>query len=66
MIATGSGSFEFSNIINEPLTGNKYVFTLMTVLIKELIDTFGWIETNSLLDERIIYGIYPEIISKPD
>jgi len=66
VIATGSSSFELSNIINEPLTGRKYVFTLMPVSIKELVDTFGWIETNRLLDDRIIYGMYPEIISKPD
>lgn len=66
VIATGSSSFELSNTINEPLTGRKYVFTLMPVSIKELIDTSGWIETNRLLEERIIYGMYPEIISKPD
>jgi len=66
VIATGSSSFELSNIINEPLTGRKYVFTLMPVSIKELVDTFGWIETNRLLEDRIIYGMYPEIISKPD
>lgn len=66
VIATGSSSFELSNIINEPLTGRKYVFTLMPISIKELADTFGWIETNRLLEERIIYGMYPEIISKPD
>ena len=66
VIATGSSSFELSNIINEPLTGRKYVYTLMPVSFKELVDTFGWIETNRLLEERIIYGMYPEIISKPD
>lgn len=66
VIATGSSSFELSNTINEPLTGRKYVFTLMPVSFKELIDTSGWIETNRLLEERIIYGMYPEIISKPD
>lgn len=35
VIATGSSSFELSNIINESLTGRKYVFTLMPVSIKE-------------------------------
>lgn len=66
VIATCSSSFELSNIINEPLTGRKYVYTLMPISFKELVDTFGWIETNRLLEERIIYGMYPEIISKPD
>jgi predicted AAA+ superfamily ATPase len=63
VIATGSSSFELSNIINEPLTGRKYVFTLTPVSLKELIDAYGWIETNRLLEERIIFGMYPEVIT---
>jgi predicted AAA+ superfamily ATPase len=63
VIATGSSSFELSNIINEPLTGRKYVFTLTPISLKELIDAYGWIETNRLLEERIIFGMYPEVIT---
>ncbi|AFH48439.1 Putative AAA+ superfamily ATPase [Ignavibacterium album JCM 16511] len=66
VIATGSSSFELSNIINEPLTGRKYVFILTPISLKELTFSIGWLETNRLLEERIIYGMYPEIISKPD
>ncbi|MEP0862094.1 MAG: ATP-binding protein [Ignavibacterium sp.] len=66
VIATGSSSFELSNIINEPLTGRKYVFILTPISLKELTDSIGWLEINRLLEERIIYGMYPEIISKPD
>jgi len=63
VIATCSSSFELSNIINEPLTGRKYVFTLTPISLKELIDAYGWIETNRLLEERIIFGMYPEVIT---
>ncbi|WP_290660498.1 ATP-binding protein [Ignavibacterium sp.] len=66
VIATGSSSFELSNIINEPLTGRKYVFILTPVSLKELSTSLSLIELNRLLEERIIYGMYPEIISKPD
>lgn len=66
VIATGSSSFELANIINEPLTGRKYVFNLTPVSMKELVDSFGWLETNRLLEDRIIYGMYPEVISKPE
>lgn len=66
VVATGSSSFELSNVINEPLTGRKYVFTLNPISLKELVGTFGWIETNRLLEERIVFGMYPEVISKPD
>ncbi|MFN3874047.1 MAG: ATP-binding protein [Ignavibacterium sp.] len=66
VIATGSSSFELSNIINEPLTGRKYVFILTPVSLKELSSSLSLIELNRILEERIIYGMYPEIISKPD
>ncbi len=66
VIATGSSSFELSNEINEPLTGRKYEFTLYPFSVRELSSEFGWLETNRLLEERIIYGMYPEIVINPD
>lgn len=66
VIATGSSAFELSNIINEPLTGRKYEFHLYPISMRELSNNFGWLETNRLLEERIIYGMYPEIILNPN
>ena len=65
VIATGSSSFELSNVINEPLTGRKYEFNLYPFSMRELSKEFGWIEANRLLQERIIYGMYPEIVVNP-
>ena len=65
VIATGSSAFELSNEINEPLTGRKYEYTLYPFSIKELSNEFGWLETNRLLEERILYGMYPEIVLNP-
>lgn len=65
VIATGSSALELSNKINEPLTGRRYDFTLFPFSMKELSGEHGWIEENRLLNERIIFGMYPEITLKP-
>ena len=65
VIATGSSAFELSNEINEPLTGRKYEYNLYPFSMRELSKEFGWLETNRLLEERIIYGMYPEIVVNP-
>lgn len=62
VIATGSSAFELSNVINEPLTGRKYEYHLYPISMRELSKSSGWLEANRLLEERIIYGMYPEII----
>jgi len=66
VVATGSSSFELSNLIKEPLTGRYFEFKLFPFSVAELVGYFGLIEYNRLLDERIIYGSYPEIIVDPN
>ncbi|MFC2139359.1 ATP-binding protein [Bacteroidota bacterium] len=66
IIASGSSAFELSNEINEPLTGRKFEFDLYPISFKELADVYGKLETNRLLEERLIYGMYPEIIVTKD
>jgi len=66
VIATGSSAFELSNEINEPLTGRKIEYTLYPFSMSELKNEFGWLETNRLLEERILYGMYPEIVINPN
>lgn len=63
VVATGSSSFELSNLIKEPLTGRYYEFKLFPFSVAELVDYYGLIEYNRLLDDRIIYGSYPEIVT---
>ncbi|MFH1195705.1 MAG: ATP-binding protein [bacterium] len=66
VIATGSSALELSGEINEPLTGRKYEFNLYPFSWAELVNEFGYLETNRLLEERMIYGMYPEITQKHD
>mgnify|MGYP002640886194 CR=1 FL=1 len=65
VIATGSSSFELLNVINEPLTGRKWEYQLFPLSYKELHDHNGLINENGLLDQRMIFGCYPEVINNP-
>ncbi|MEN8138810.1 MAG: ATP-binding protein [Bacteroidota bacterium] len=65
VIATGSSSFDLSNEINEPLTGRKYEHTLLPFSFQELVENTNWIDQNRLLEQRLIYGSYPEVITTP-
>jgi len=62
IIATGSSSFELSNKISEPLTGRKTEFFLYPFSINELSQLYSPLEMGRLLEERLVFGMYPEII----
>ncbi len=64
VIATGSSALELSNEVTEPLTGRKYEFHLYPLSMAELSEEFSLLESKRLLEERIIYGMYPEIITR--
>jgi len=64
IIATGSSAFELSNKVNEPLTGRKYEFMLYPLCFKEMVDHHGLLDEKRLLEQRLIYGYYPEIVTK--
>ena len=66
VIATGSSSFELSDRIIEPLTGRKLEFYLYPLSIEELGSIYSDLEINRLLENRIIYGMYPDIILNID
>jgi len=62
IIATGSSSFELSGEIKEPLTGRKYEYFLYPFSYEELLQLHNKVELKRLLETRIIYGMYPDII----
>ena len=65
VIATGSSSFELSSRINEPLTGRKYQFQLFPPSYTEMVEHHGLMIERRLLEHRLIFGYYPEIITHP-
>ncbi|MFH0923952.1 MAG: DUF4143 domain-containing protein, partial [Candidatus Falkowbacteria bacterium] len=52
------------NRIVEPLTGRKYEFKLYPLSLAELKTIYNELEIKRLIEKRIIFGMYPEIISE--
>ncbi len=65
VIATGSSSFELSSQVNESLTGRKYEFMLYPVSFEEMVNHHGLLEEKRLIEHRMVYGYYPEIVTHP-
>lgn len=62
LILTGSSSFELSEEINEPLTGRKFEYTLFPVSFAEMVNHHQFINENVLINHRLVFGYYPEIV----
>lgn len=63
VIATGSSAFELRNKTNEPLTGRKFEFNLFPLSIAEMVAHHSQLTENRMLERRLIYGLYPEIVN---
>jgi len=63
VIATGSSSFELAGKINEPLTGRKYELILLPISYKENVNHTDFISEKRMLEHRLVFGSYPEIVS---
>ena len=66
LLVTGSSSFELHNRLEETLTGRKYEYHLYPVSTGELLKTGGLLMVRQTLEQRLIYGSYPEIVSNPN
>lgn len=65
VVATGSSALELAGGINEPLTGRKFEYRLLPFSTAELVQYTSQREEQRLLEQRLIYGFYPEIILNP-
>ncbi len=65
LLATGSSSFELANQISEPLTGRKDVFYLYPISFDELRNHTDVLEETRNLQQRMIFGSYPDVINNP-
>lgn len=66
LVATGSSSFELANRTNEPLTGRKWEFKMFPLTFGEMAEHNGLLEEKRMLVHRLVYGYYPEVVSKPE
>jgi uncharacterized protein len=63
IIVSGSSVFELLNKTNEPLTGRKLDFHLYPLSFNELTANTNLLTQKRLLETRLIFGSYPEIVS---
>ena len=62
IMISGSSAFELHNQTGEPLVGRMYSFHLYPVAQVELSPYESRIETIGKLEERLVYGGYPELL----
>lgn len=63
IIATGSSSFELSNKIGEPLVGRQNILHMYPTAVLELTAQFGNAYAYEQLENMMIFGMYPEVIT---
>ncbi len=66
VIASGSSSFDLSQQIGEPLTGRKYTIRQFPLSQLELNTIQNQAVTKALLETRLLFGSYPEIVLNED
>lgn len=61
IVATWSSSFHLRNAFWEPLVGRKFTYKLFPIAEMELREKHSFFDLIWSLEERLIYGSYPEI-----
>ncbi len=62
IIVTGSSTFDLTNKLGEPLTGRKITFNLYPFAQMEFSQMENMIQTKANLEEKLIFGSYPELM----
>lgn len=63
VIVTGSSSLELANDINEPATGRTIEYRLYPLSLSELARETSEREESRMLQQRLIYGCYPGVVT---
>jgi predicted AAA+ superfamily ATPase len=65
VVVTGSSSLDMANEINEPATGRTIEHKLFPFSLQELSADSSDREERRMLETRMIYGLYPEVVTVP-
>jgi predicted AAA+ superfamily ATPase len=66
IIATGSSIFDLNNTLGEPLVGRKNTLYLFPIAQMEYSQYENYKQTTEKLEERLLFGSYPELLQYPD
>jgi len=63
LLVSGSSSFDLGNELNEPMTGRKWEFELFPISWEEYENSIGFVNSEQQLENRLLYGFYPDVIN---
>ena len=63
LFVSGSSSFDLGNELNEPLTGRKWEYEMFPISWEEYESKIGYIKSEQQIENRLLYGFYPEVIN---
>lgn len=63
LFVSGSSSFDLGNELNEPLTGRKWEFEMFPISWEEFENNVGFLKSEQQIENRLLYGFYPEVIN---
>lgn len=66
VLATGSSAFDLANKINEPLTGRKWEYQMFPLSFTEMVSHTSLLEEQRLLENRLVFGYYPDVVNNPE
>lgn len=62
VVVTGSSSLDLAGKIKEPMTGRKFEFFLHPFSFSELVEYQGFLDEKRMLEQRLIFGCYPDVV----
>ena len=65
LLVSGSSSFDLSSALNEPLTGRKWEYELFPISWEEFEDKHNYLVAEQQLENRLLYGFYPDVLNNP-
>jgi predicted AAA+ superfamily ATPase len=65
LFSSGSSSFDLANKLNEPLTGRKWEYQLFPISWEEYENTHGYLHGEQQLENRLLFGFYPDVLNNP-
>jgi len=62
LFVTGSSSLDIASQTKESLTGRKFEYPLFPISFVEMCADHGYLAERSLLEHRMLYGYYPDVV----
>lgn len=66
LMISGSSALELNQTTAEPLTGRKFEYLLYPISWREFENHLGWIEADAQLEDRLVWGMYPDVLQNPE